>query len=147
MNLEHGKVQFLANPEEPKIALLDIKKLESQLKFVFPQSFKSILLECNGGTPTPNCVVCNEKLFQINSFYTFKEILNYRNLYDDCSYPKGYEQDDLIPFAYDNGSGTFAFSKKKNELGFIYFFYLEEVATVYGTWNSFDAFMNSFIDC
>lgn len=147
MNLEHGKIQFLANSEEAKIVLLDIVELESQSNFVFPQSFKSLLLECNGGTPTPNCIICSDNLFQINSFYTFNAILNYRNLYDDCSYPEEYEQDDLIPFAYDNGSGAFAFSKKKNELGVIHFFYLEEVATIYGTWNSFDDFMNSFVDC
>lgn len=146
MSLKLGNIENLCECSDLTTSLDEIKEVESHLNFSFPLELRKIFETCNGGKPIPNTISYKDQIFAINYFFSLTEIKNYKNLYDDESFPNGYQQLDLIPFAYDMGNGTFAISNKPKDCGKVVFFYFEEKAVIYGEWDNFNEFLSSFID-
>ncbi|WP_298776313.1 SMI1/KNR4 family protein [uncultured Shewanella sp.] len=120
--------------------------LEKEIGYKLPLGMKKHYMKFNGGQPTPSCVHDKNHLFPVNAFDSVDDIIKNFKWATEDSLPVGFKVGELITFAYDPGSGSFAVSLKEEELGRIYFYVLEEEASIYGEWDSFEEFINSFVE-
>ncbi|MGC7590954.1 SMI1/KNR4 family protein [Bisgaard Taxon 46] len=121
-------------------------ELEKRINKKLPISMRNFYLKYNGGQPDLNYVHDKKHLFPFNSFYSLDEIFDTLKWFDDDSFPPTFKQGDLLPLAYDPGSGNYAISLKDEDFGKVYFYVLEEEAKIYGVWDSFDEFISSFVN-
>lgn len=135
----------LIDPETP-ITKDDFDNFEKQLNVILPLKMKELYLSYNGGQPYLPCVHDKNHIFPVNGFFSLEEMKDNLNWFEDESFPDGFNKTELLPFAYFPGNGCFGLSLRKNDYGKIYFYVLEEKATIHGEWDSFDEFLDSFID-
>ena len=124
----------------------EIINLEKIIGFNLPDEMKRIYKKYNGGQPQPSFVHDDENLYPINSFYSIPEIIESFNDFEDESLPDGFSKHEMLPFAYDPGSGIYSISLRKVDFGKVYFYVLHEEAEVFGVWDSFKSFVESIVD-
>lgn len=124
----------------------DFKEFEKQLKKSLPLEMKELYLSFNGGQPNLLYVHDKKRIFPFNAFYSLTEIIDSLKWFDEDALPSGFKVENLLHFAYDPGSGNYAMSLRDSDFGRIYFYVLEERAEIHGEWDSFDEFINSFIE-
>ncbi|WP_394393053.1 SMI1/KNR4 family protein [Shewanella woodyi] len=120
--------------------------LESTIGFLLPVTMKNHYKEFNGGQPIPSFVHDKKCLFPVNAFDSVGDMLENFKWNSVDSIPKGFKTKELLIFAYDPGSGSFAVSLRECDFGKIYFYVLELEAIIYAQWNSFDEFIHSFVE-
>ena len=109
---------------EEKITLKDIEKLEKELKFIFPESYKNHLLRYNGGRCEPNVFqfiengkithsdlnwflgVHNEKYYQLKDDFIDFKIEQYRMPYS------------IFPIANDSGGNQICMDAEDEKIYF-----------------------------
>ncbi|HFQ5076503.1 SMI1/KNR4 family protein [Vibrio fluvialis] len=124
----------------------EILNLERVAGSKLPEEMKSIYKKYNGGQPQPSFVHDDKNLYPINSFYSISEIVESFNDFEDESLPIGFSRYEMLPFAYDPGSGIYSISLRKNDFGTVYFYVLHEEAEIFGVWRSFKSFVESIVD-
>lgn len=124
----------------------DFKEFEKQLNKSLPLEMKELYLNFNGGQPILPCVHDDKHIYPVNSFYSLKEMQDNLDWFDDESFPDGFKKGDLLPFAYFPGNGNYSLSLRNSDYGKVYFYVLEEKATIYGKWVSFKTFLDSFVE-
>ncbi|NAX43224.1 MULTISPECIES: SMI1/KNR4 family protein [unclassified Vibrio] len=124
----------------------EILNLERVSGSKLPEEMKSIYKKYNGGQPQPSFVHDDKNLYPINSFYSISEIIESFNDFEDESLPIGFSRYEMLPFAYDPGSGIYSISLRKNDFGTVYFYVLHEEAEIFGVWRSFKSFVESIVD-
>lgn len=136
---------FLTDTDK-KISKEDFIEFEKKVGKKLPDSMMCFYLKYNGGQPNLSCVHDKHRIFPFNSFCSLEEIVNSLNWFDEEALPSEFKVGELLHFAYDPGSGNYAISLRDTDFGKIYFYVLEEIATIYGEWDSFEIFLNSFVD-
>ncbi|WP_424407493.1 SMI1/KNR4 family protein [Pasteurella sp. PK-2025] len=132
--------------QEYPITENDFNEFEKFLKKTLPLEMKEFYLKYNGGQPSPSCVHDENHLFPVSAFYSIEEMKKSLDWFDDESLPDEFKKGDLLAFAYFPGNGNYSLSLRKNDYGKVYFYVLEEKATIYGEWNSFKEFINNFVE-
>ena len=131
---------------DPAISSEDFLQFEEILGKKLPEAMKDLYLKYNGGQPQVRGVHDDRHLFPFNSFDSLEEIKKSLTWFDDEVVPEGFKATDLLHFAYDPGSGNYALSLRAEDYGKVYFYVLEEKAEIYGLWDSFEEFLNSFVE-
>lgn len=124
----------------------EIINLERIIGSNLPSEMKDIYKKYNGGQPQPSFVHDDKNLYPINSFYSIPEIIESFNDFEDESLPDGFSKHEMLPFAYDPGSGIYSISLRKVDFGKVYFYVLHEEAEIFGVWGSFKSFIESIVD-
>ncbi|WP_145521373.1 SMI1/KNR4 family protein, partial [Yersinia aldovae] len=57
-----------------------------------------------------------------------------------------FNKHEMLPFAYDPGSGIYSISLRKVDFGKVYFYVLHEGAEIFGVWDSFKSFIKSIVN-
>lgn len=130
----------------PPVSDKEIMDLENIIGVALPDGMKYIYKKYNGGQPQPSFVHDDNNIYPINYFYSISEIIEAYNDFGEESLPEGFRKHELLPFAYDPGSGIYSISLKKQDLGKVYFYVLHEKAEVFGVWDSFNTFIKSIVD-
>ncbi|GGI95880.1 hypothetical protein GCM10007978_37010 [Shewanella hanedai] len=120
--------------------------LERVVGVLLPVTMKNHYKKFNGGQPIPSFVHDRKNLFPVNAFDSINDILKNFEWATVDSLPKEFKINELLVFAYDPGSGSFAVSLRESDFGKIYFYVLELEAIIYGEWDSFDEFIDSFVE-
>lgn len=124
----------------------EFEAFEKQIKLPLPREMKALYLHANGGRPALPYVHDQKHLFPVQAFYSLKELQDNLTWFDDESFPAGFKKGDLLPFAYFPGNGEYALSLRNHDFGRIYFYVLEEEASIYGEWPSFEEFLDGFVE-
>lgn len=124
----------------------EILALEELIGVTLPEKMKGIYKKYNGGQPRPSFVHDEKNFYPINAFFSIPEIVEAYSDYIDGAFPEGFGQYDMLPFAYDPGSGIYSISLQRNSFGHVYFYVLHEKAEVFGWWSSFELFVSSIVD-
>lgn len=130
----------------PPVTDEEIAKFKSAIGYDFPDEFVSIYKLYNGGQPQPSFVHDANNIYPINAFYSLEEIVESYNEFDDDSLPDNFKKYELLPFAYDPGSGIYSISLRESDLGRVYFYVLHEKAEIFGVWPSFKSFLDSIVE-
>ncbi|EMH4164447.1 SMI1/KNR4 family protein [Pluralibacter gergoviae] len=130
----------------PPVTDNEIIKLERVVGSKLPDEMKCVYKKHNGGQPQPSFVHDEKSLYPINSFYSISEIIESFNDFEDESLPDGFSKYEMLPFAYDPGSGIYSISLRKVDIGKVYFYVLHEKAEIFGVWDSFKIFIESIVD-
>ncbi|MEE3653106.1 MULTISPECIES: SMI1/KNR4 family protein [unclassified Brenneria] len=130
----------------PPVTDEEIAELESLIGSALPDEIISLYKRYNGGQPQPSFVHDEKNLYPINSFYSLAEIIDSYNDFDDDALPNDFKKHELLPFAYDPGSGMYSMSLRKSDFGKVYFYVLLEEAEIFGVWSSFKSFLDSIVD-
>lgn len=115
---------FLSMGDNP-VELSDIRKVESVLAFTFPDEFKSLYLDCNGGAPSRQC--WNEDVdYEPILVESFKPIeAGSRMLDGDNSHLVGFVlsmqekkvvPSHILPFAVDEANNFICFEKNSGKV-------------------------------
>ena len=146
--LKHGDImaELVFIDSLPPAADDEIINLERAIGFNLPSEMKAIYKKYNGGQPQPSFVHDDKNLYPINSFYSTSEILESFNDFENESLPDGFSKYEMLPFAYDPGSGIYSISLRKVDFGKVYFYVLHEKAEIFGMWGSFQLFIESIVD-
>ena len=124
----------------------DFLQFEEILGKKLPEVMMDFYLKQNGGQPQVAGVHDEHHLFPFNSFNSLEEMSKSLTWFDDEVVPAGFKATDLLHFAYDPGSGNYALSLREEDYGKVYFYVLEEKAEIYGQWDYFEDFLNSFVE-
>lgn len=130
----------------PPATETEILGLEFLINATLPEGIKSIYRNYNGGRPQPSFVHDMKRLYPINAFHSISQTVMFYNDFDDESLPQGFNKYDMLPFAYDPGSGIYSLSLRGSDFGTVYFYVLHEEAEIFGVWESFELFINSIVD-
>lgn len=135
---------LILNKSSKKITEQEFIDLEEIIKCKLPVAMKTLYLKYNGGQPNRLYVYDKNYGFPFNSFLSINEIKEELTWLDQSNIPNGFTPNNILPFAYDPGCGQFVLSLRKNDFGKVYFYILEEKAEIYGEWENFDIFLESF---
>ncbi|MGL5423746.1 MAG: SMI1/KNR4 family protein [Serratia fonticola] len=138
---EHNFIDLLPPATDDEII-----NLERIIGSNLPSEMKDIYKKYNGRQPQPSFVHDDKSLYPINSFYSIPEIIESFNDFEDESLPEGFSKHEMLPFAYDPGSGIYSISLRKVDFGKVYFYVLHEEAGIFGVWSSFKLFIESIVD-
>ncbi|WP_312689888.1 SMI1/KNR4 family protein [Kosakonia sp.] len=122
----------------------DIARLAALTSVPLPASMIALYQTFNGGQPLPSYVHDEAYIYPINAFFTVDEMCDCFHQFDEEGLPEGFKKGELLPFAYDPGSGIYAVSLRENDPGQVYFYILHEQAEIFGIWPDFAAFLASF---
>ncbi len=127
---------ILEQSEHP-LTPADLDELEKLYNWKFPESFRQLYLQYNGGYLPDEWMERNEIIFGGFDSIRYGELTAeqiYKNLIE--SFPQLI---DLFPFAYDQGGHSFLLSLRAKDYGMIYVFLMdgEELVDVSDTFDEF----------
>ncbi|MBF0780467.1 MULTISPECIES: SMI1/KNR4 family protein [unclassified Granulicatella] len=91
-----------------------LKRAERILDIIFPEDFKNVVLQYNGGYPVPNkfCLLGNDEVF--NNLISFNEN-EYDNVYEILEDLEGRLRRGIIPFGEDPFGNLLCFDFLNNK--------------------------------
>jgi hypothetical protein len=106
----------------PPLKASDIDEVESRFGFKFPQEFRELYLQCNGGRPERDRFVDERGTCIIDEFLPIKRGKYGPPLEDAIQHvkiDKALLPDYLVPFAIDPGGQYYCFSTRSADFGAI----------------------------
>lgn len=135
---------------DEKVTINDIKEFEKEFNLSLPESYKTFLLENNGGNAEPDFYyLSDEKCVGISSFYTLEEIKS-----DLTDFSLKFTSN-IVPIAIDGGGNIICISASGEDKGKLYLWWAENCAdedeeATYDNLSliadNFDEFINNFVD-
>jgi len=147
------KINAIGKP----LSLEDLNKFESQVERMIPDSYKSFLLDYNGGFPEPDTFILDDKKFDRTEEISVEWFLGIDTKeYDDLrSVIRVYKDRipvSLFPIALSGGDSLVCIGIEGDNLGKVFFWDREEEVeegmvptfdNVYFLANNFEEFINS----
>ncbi len=129
--------KMILEQSEHPLTPADLDELEKLYNWKFPESFRQLYLQYNGGYLPDKWMERNEIIFGGFDSIRYGE-LTAEQIYKDLikSFPQLI---DLFPFAYDQGGHSFLLSLRAKDYGMIYVFLMdgEELVDVSDTFDEF----------
>lgn len=124
----------------------DLDKLEEKIGYTLPDEVKLFYLKNNGGKPNPYCVHDNKRLYTVNAFLSIEEILHDLDWTEEDYIPNELDIKFVLPLAYDDFGNEFILYLDPDNYGKVYFYVPEDDMKIYGVWDSFNDFLNNFVE-
>ena len=88
-----------------------IRGFEHSARFSFPEEFKSVITESNGGTPSKRTFRTNKGERYVKTFLSFNKT-DADNIWSEYDWNKDRLNDKFVPFALDSANNPICFNKK-----------------------------------
>lgn len=106
--------------QEASIEESDLRELEDQYGFRFPDVIRQFYLQYNGGRLERRHYVVQDDTCVLNHLYSIKYGVATLNMKMELNYVDEWWPKELIPFGYDGGGNSFCFHKTSGKIYYVY---------------------------
>ena len=98
----------------------DLRDLEREYHFKFPEDIQQFYLKYNGGQLEKHSYAAQNDTFIFHSFYSIKTGRSTLNEKLRLNYVDDWWPKELIPFGYDGGGNSFCFNINNGQIYYVY---------------------------
>ena len=106
--------------QKASIGESDLRELEEQYGFQFPDEIRQFYLQYNGGQLERRHYVVQDDTFVLYNLYSIKYGVATLNMKMELNYVDEWWPKELIPFGYDGGGNSFCFHKTSGKIYYVY---------------------------
>lgn len=106
--------------QEASIEESDLRELEDQYGFRFPDVIRQFYLQYNGGRLERRHYVVQDDTCVLYHLYSIKYGVATLNMKMELNYVDEWWPKELIPFGYDGGGNSFCFHKTSGKIYYVY---------------------------
>lgn len=106
--------------QEASIEESDLRELEDQYGFSFPDVIRQFYLQYNGGRLERRHYVVQDDTCVLHHLYSIKYGVATLNMKMELNYVDEWWPKELIPFGYDGGGNSFCFHKTSGKIYYVY---------------------------